>query len=201
MEYDDVIRTGESDAWNLNMSTLAPKKKQKIIVNTIEELKDVGKKTAERTVKEVVDTFSFGEFIGLSSKEPTEQQQRVQKEIADKTAEVQKEKGADFTSEDAEKIAKETQELEEARKRLFDIVKSDEAKQIQRNRDEEARKKQEEIQEEQREAQETQRLQQMQQQEGGLPQGKVRKSILGGKPKKSTPIAPQNFENKANKGK
>ncbi len=178
---------------------MAPlKNKKNIVTNTFEQVTDVGKKSVTGTAHEVSKTF-FSDFLGLTDNEPTTHQKEVQKEIKEKTEDEQKKLGENFTPLDSDRIQTEVQKLEEARKHLFDLVKSDEAKAIEARR-EEARQKEQEERELEQQKQRQLEQQQAANQQDSLPQGK-QKGKLGQARKKATTAPPQNFENKSNKGK
>ena len=174
------------------------KPRKPIAVDSLEKVGEIGKNVAKETVKQVADTFSFAEYLGVATPTTSPEQERIQKDIKTKTEEKQKESSTPLSQEVVNQIAKDAQDLELARKNLYDLVKSDESKAIQDLREEEEKKKQEEIALEQQKAQELQR--QHASQQNAEPQGK-QKARMGQARKKASTAPAQNFENKSSKGK
>lgn len=197
MEYDDAVGTGKGNAGNITMAQLV-KPRKNVLINSIEQVGEIGKKTVTETAKEVVDTFSFADYLGVATPKTSPEQERIQEDIKVKTENKQKESATPLSQEVVNQIAKDAQDLEQARKHLTDLVKSDEAKAIQDRREEERERVQAEIALEQQKAQERQRQQQANQ--NAEPIGK-QKGKMGQARKKATTAPAQNFENKTNKGK
>jgi len=148
--------------------------KNSILEDTFEQLVELGSSTAKKTVKSVAQTLNpFDKTSGGN-----EQNQA-------RTSEVKR--GKNHTPVDFEKLKNKFQDkdklqAEALRNRLFQIVKREDEKSLERKEMEGAQKKRQEeylAQEKKRKEQEKRR----QKQQGNIPLGKIRRSIFS--PKKT----------------
>ncbi|NTU73242.1 hypothetical protein HGB07_03675 [Candidatus Roizmanbacteria bacterium] len=173
----------------------------RIIKNPFEQVGEVLKKATKEMVKQTVQTFSPLELIksaaGIELK--SEYLKRKQQEDAEKRMKSEKNSTKLNTNKLQEQWEKtdEQKKLEMARDYFRNVSGWD--KEIERR---DAQRKQMSQQQQQQAQQQAQQKKQQQQQSGGaMPQGKVRKSILGGKKRKANVGMEQHTELKANASK
>ncbi len=149
--------------------------KGSILSDSFEQLAELGQSTAKKTVKsvaQIVNPFDNAKTSAVGQEQKT-----------GKTAEVKR--GNNHTPVDFEKLKNKFQDKDKLRaealkNRLFQIVKREDEKIIERKEMEEAQKKRQEeysTQEKKRKEQEKKR----QEQQGNIPMGKVRRSIFSSK--------------------
>jgi hypothetical protein len=169
--------------------------KGQFLSDTFEQLAEIGQSTAKKTVKSVAQTFNP---LAIFDTAPTKESQAGDEK---KAAEFFKSKNSTplDVNQLQEKYKNQDQVKADAlRNRLFQMVKSGEEKNLQEKKQKQKQKKYQEIQEaeSQRRQLEQKRIQE---QQAIAPQGKERKSILGGKKKKG--VNPQPAEIKPSTGK
>ena len=149
-----------------------------ILEDTFEQLVELGQSTAKKTVKSVAQTLNpFDKTSGGKTSEVNSEQNQA------RTLEVKR--GNNHTPVDFEKLKNKFQDkdklqAEALRNRLFQIVKREDEKSLERKKMEEADKKRREeylAQEKKRKEQEKKQ----QEQQGNIPRGKIRRSIFSSK--------------------
>jgi len=152
--------------------------KRSILEDTFEQLAELGASTAKKTVKSVAQTLNpFYKTSGGKTSEVNSEQNQA------RTSEVKR--GGNYTPVDFEKLKNKFQDkdklqAEALRNRLFQIVKREDEKSLERKKMEEADKKRREeylAQEKKRKEQEKKQ----QEQQGNIPRGKIRRSIFSSK--------------------
>lgn len=162
--------------------------------DTLEKIEDFGSSTIKNTSQSLKQTFSPLNLLeNIISPAGEKESQNSSKE--------KDRKKTSHTPLNFEKLEKKYQEqdkikLEQARQRLFQLVKKGEEEVIQTKKKEEQEKKQKEIMEKQKKDEEEKKKQKLQQQEA-IPKSKIRKSIFS--PKKTAQR--QHFEFKPSGGK
>ena len=149
--------------------------KGKLLEDTFEQLAELGQSTAKKTVKSMAQILN--PFDKTASSEVNNEQNKA------RTAEVKR--GKDHTPLDFKKLQerfkdKEKMKMEGLRNRLFQIVRREDEKVLERKEMEEAQKKRQEeylVQEKKRKEQERKQ----QEQQGNIPKGKIRRSIFSSK--------------------
>jgi len=169
---------------------MANTKKGRVVHDSFEQVAELGKGTA-RELKDAVGSFSplnFFENISTQSATPKKEGEEGKKQ-------------GDHTPIDVEGLEKqyegEDKQKEQAlRQKLFRMVKQGEEDEVEKKKREEQEKIRAELQEEQQKKEDEKKLRE-QQDIGGLPQGKVRRSIFS--PKKKAQM--QHAETKPSVGK
>ncbi|MFH1826827.1 MAG: hypothetical protein ABH812_00115 [bacterium] len=153
--------------------------KGRILEDTFEKIAELGGSTAKHAAKQTAQTFSpLNIFDSILKPAKT-----IESEI--KKAEVEKKPGG-HTPVNVDGLKKkyegdDKQKESALRQRLFIMVKEGEETELEKKRKEEQEKKRMELQEEQQKKEEERK--QKEQDSGGLPQGKVRRSIFSPKKK------------------
>ena len=149
-----------------------------ILGDTFEQLAELGASTAKQTVKSVVQIVNpFDKTSGEKTSEVNSEQNQT------RTSEVKR--GKDHTPLDFKKLQNKFQDkdklqAEALKNRLFQIVKREDEKSLEREKMEEAEKKrQEEYLAQEKKRKEQKKKQQEQQ--GNIPKGKIRRSIFSAK--------------------
>lgn len=172
---------------------------KKIIHNAFEQVLETGKDMTKSSVKQVKETFSPWDMIRNSFTEsPGSEGQAKPKEMQGKG---EKHTPLDFNKLQKSYANQDQMKIESMKQRLFQMVKNEDTKTIQRKDQKVAEKKQVEAQEiaEQRRREEEQRRINSQ---SGAPEGKSeRGTALMGKKKKRKPTEPQPAETKPGGGK
>ena len=156
--------------------------KGNVLSDSFEQLVELGQSTAKQGAKQVAQTFSPLKMIDNAIKGGEGGLDHRSLDEGGKTAEV---KGNKSTPLDLNKLQKKFQDqdkvkLESLRNRLFQIVKREDEKSLERKKAEEEQKKQkEEAEKEQKKRQQLQ--QQKAQQVKEEPRGKIRRSIFSPK--------------------
>ena len=152
--------------------------KGNILSDTFEQLAELGQSTAKKTVKSVAQTLNpFDKTSGGKTSEVDREQNQA------KTSEVKR--GNNHTPVDFNRLQEKFQDkdklqAEALRNRLFQIIKREDEKILERKDMEEAQKKRQEeysTQEKKRKEQEKKQ----QEQQGNIPRGKIRRSIFSSK--------------------
>lgn len=152
--------------------------KGSILEDTFEQLAELGQSTAKKTVKSVAQTLNpFDKTSGGKTSEVDREQNLA------RTSEVKR--GKNHTLLDFDKLKNKFQDkdklqAEALRNRLFQIVKREDEKSLEREKMAEAERKRKEeylAQEKKRKEQEKKRLEQ----QGNIPKGKIRRSIFSSK--------------------
>lgn len=155
--------------------------KGKLLEDTLEQLVELGQSTAKKSAQQVAQTINPLNLAnklagGETSEVKSEQNQARTSEV--KKAE--KHTPLDFNKLQEKFKDKEKMKIEGLRNRLFQIVKREDEKSLERKKMEEADKKRREeylAQEKKRKEQEKKQ----QEQQGNIPRGKIRRSIFSPK--------------------
>jgi len=168
--------------------------KGNILSDTFEHLAELGQSTAKQAVKSVVQIVNpFDKTSGAKTSEVNQEPSQV------RTSEVKR--GKDHTPLDFQKLknkfqSKDKLQAEALRNRLFQIVKREDEKILERKDMEEAQKKRREEYEEQEKKRKDQQQKQSQQQDS-LPTGKAKRGTMSRKRSSEQ----QHAENKPGTGK
>jgi len=168
--------------------------KGSILSDTFEQLAELGASTAQKTVKSVAQIVNpFDKTSGAKTSEVNSEQNQA------RTAEVKR--GKDHTPLDFKKLQekfkdKEKMKVESLRNRLFQIVKREDEKSLERKKMEEAEKKRNE-EHTQQEKKRKEQQQKIQQQQGNVPTGKAKRGFMSRKKSSEQ----QHVENKPASGK
>lgn len=152
--------------------------KSGILEDTFEQLAELGQSTAKNAVKSVVQIVNpFDKTSGGKTSEVNSAQNQA------RTAEVKR--GTNHTPVDFDKLKNKFQDkdklqAEALKNRLFQIVKREDEKILERKDMEEAQKKRQEEYDEQAKKRKEQEKRQ-QEQQGNIPKGKIRRSIFSSK--------------------
>lgn len=157
--------------------------KGKILEDTFEQLVELGSSTAKKSAQQIVQTLNPFSSLTQTDNGRTSEVKSEQNQV--KTSEVKKDKAhtpLNFNKLQEKFKDKEKMKMEGLRNRLFQIVKREDEKSLERKKMEEADKKRREeylAQEKKRKEQEKKQ----QEQQGNIPRGKIRRSIFS--PKKT----------------
>ncbi|MEI6532654.1 MAG: hypothetical protein WCO06_02325 [Candidatus Roizmanbacteria bacterium] len=186
------------------MPSYAPNKikKRTIVNNTIEQLKDLAVDTAKGSVGAIKDVSSpssfFESLLGFDKpKDNSDQQKDLMEQLKNKG---EKHTPLDFDKLNGKYQNNDKMKLESLRRHLFSLVKrEDEKVQVNKQHAVAEQQRQQEYNNQQMMAQ---KQREQNQQGGGTPQGKIRRSVLGGKKAKTGGMnIGTKYESGASKGK
>lgn len=169
--------------------------KGNLLEDTFEQLVELGQSTAKKTVKSVAQTLNpFDKTSGGKTSEVKSEQNQA------KTSEVKG--GINHTPVDFDKLKNKFQDkdkiaAEALRNRLFQIVKREDEKILERKNMDEAQKKRQKEYEAQEKKRKEQQQQKNQNQQSGIPTGKAKRGFMTRKKSSEQ----QHVENKPASGK
>jgi len=195
MDDGEDEQTREGDVGNLINKIMA---KGSILSNTFEQLVELGSSTAKKSTQQVVQTLNPIKLAQTAfGQESSNESNKSNKPNSFESLK----KGKNHTPVDFDKLKNKFQDkdklkAEALRNRLFQIVKREDEKILERKEMQEAQKKrQEEYKAQEKKRKEQQ--QKIQKQQGGMPTGKAKRGVMS---RKKT-AEQQHFENKPASGK